>query len=138
MAYIYDINAIIICLMQSRSAEQMQKAFQDIITCLNAQKYKSTLNVMDNECSKVVERYITSKGIKIQLVPPSNHRVNAAEQAIQTVKDRIIAGLCTIDPTCPLQLWDDFFALKARYSQHGTRLRVQSKNFSIRGIRRPF
>ena len=37
---------------------------------------------------------------------PHNHRVNAAEWAIQTFKDAFIAVLATTDREIPLQLWD--------------------------------
>jgi len=39
-------------------------------------------------------------------VEPHNHRVNAAERAIQTFKDAFIAVLATTDQDFPLQLWD--------------------------------
>jgi hypothetical protein len=39
-------------------------------------------------------------------VEPHNHRVNAAERAIQTSKDTTIAALATTDSNFPLQLWD--------------------------------
>ncbi len=44
----------------------------------------------------------------IQLVPPHNHRVNAAERAITTFKEHFVAALATVDMICPLQLWDKF------------------------------
>ncbi len=108
VAYMYDINAILVRYMQNRSADSMKKVFEDIITYLDARGCKPTLNVMDNECSKTVESYITSQNIDIQLVPPANHRVNAAERAIGTFKEHFIAGLATVDCNCPLQLWDEF------------------------------
>ena len=40
------------------------------------------------------------------MVEPHNHRVNAAERAIQTFKDAFIAALATTDVDFPLQLWD--------------------------------
>ncbi len=43
---------------------------------------------------------------KLQLVEPHNHRVNAAERAIQTFKDAFISALATTDKGFPLQLWD--------------------------------
>ena len=110
VAYVYDINTILARPMQNRSAESMQKAFQDIITHLDNKGCKPRLNVMDNECSKIVEQYVTSQNIDIQLVPPANHRVNAAERAIATFKEHFIAALATIDINCPLQLWDQFLA----------------------------
>jgi hypothetical protein len=62
--------------------------------------------VMDNEYSATVEKYIRSEKITIQLVPPHNHRVNAAERAIATFKEHFIAA--TVDTHCPCQLWDEF------------------------------
>ena len=42
----------------------------------------------------------------MQLVEPHNHRVNAAERAIQTFKNHFIAGLCNTDEQFPAQLWN--------------------------------
>ena len=39
-------------------------------------------------------------------MPPYLHRTNAAERAIQTYKDHLIAGLSSCDPNVPLHLWD--------------------------------
>ncbi len=63
---------------------------------------------MDNECSAAVEKYIRSEKISIQLVPPHNHQVNTAEQAITTFKEHFIAALVTVDMHCSLQQWDEF------------------------------
>jgi hypothetical protein len=46
--------------------------------------------------------------MEIQLVPPHNHRINAAERAISTFKEHFVAALATVDMLCPLQLWDKF------------------------------
>ena len=94
--------------MPTRTDATMVTAFQEVITVLKARGYSPALNVMDNECSKTVEQYIRSNNIAIQLVPPDNHRVNAAERAIATFKEHLIAGLSTVDKLCPLQLWDEF------------------------------
>ncbi len=55
-----------------------------------------------------MEAYIKSERIGIQLVPPHNHRVNAAGRVIATFKEHFIAALATVDAHCPLQLWDEF------------------------------
>ncbi len=39
---------------------------------------------------------------------PHNHHVNAAETAVKATKYHIIAGLQTVDPEYPLQLWAKF------------------------------
>jgi uncharacterized protein YgfB (UPF0149 family) len=86
----------------------MVEAFEDIYTYLTDRGFKPKLNVMDNQCSRAVQTYIKSTGAGIQLVNPDDHRVNAAERAIQTWKNHWIAGMGTLDPNCPLQLWSQF------------------------------
>ena len=80
----------------------MVTAFNEVILTLKAGEYTLTLNVMDNECSVAVEKYIKSEKIGIQLVPPHNHRVNAAEHAIATFKEHFIAALATVDTHLPI------------------------------------
>ncbi len=48
--------------------------------------------------------------MKIQIVPPHNHRANAIERAIGTFKEHFVAVLATVDMLCPLQLWDNFLS----------------------------
>ena len=108
VAYVYDLNAIIVRTMPYRTDASMVTAFTKVITILKAGGYQRALNVMDNECSAAIQKYIKSKNINIQLVPPHNHHVNAAEQGIATFKVHFIAALATMDTHCPLQLWDEF------------------------------
>ena len=61
---------------------------------------------MDNEATKHNKKILNKNKCKLQLVEPHNHRVNAAERAIQTFKDAFIAALATTDSNFPLQLWD--------------------------------
>ena len=61
---------------------------------------------MDNQASNVINRFLTKKECKNMLVEPNNHRVNAAERAIQTFKAHFISALATTDSNFPLQLWD--------------------------------
>ncbi len=63
---------------------------------------------MDNKCSKTVAKHIHAYRMKIQLVPPHNHQVNAMERAITTFKEHFVAAPATIDMLYPLQLWDEF------------------------------
>jgi hypothetical protein len=86
----------------------MITAFTEVITSLRARGYHPALNVMDNECSAVVEKHIKTSKINIQLILPHNHCINAAKQAIATFKEHFIAALATVDMLCPLQLWDEF------------------------------
>ena len=60
---------------------------------------------MDNQATKHIKQFLSENDCKLQLVEPHNHRVNAAERAIQTFKDAFIAALATTDVDFPLQLW---------------------------------
>ncbi len=108
VAYVFDLNAIIVCAMPYCTDASMVTAFTKVITILKAGSYQPALNMMDNECSAAIKKYIESENINIQLVPLHNHRVNAAERAIATFKEHFIAALATMDTHCPLQLWDEF------------------------------
>ena len=101
VAYVYDFNTIIVHAMPSCTDASMVTAFTKVITILKAEGYQLALNVMDNECSATVKKYIKSENINIQLVPPHNHCVNAAECAIATFKEHFIAALATMDMHCP-------------------------------------
>jgi hypothetical protein len=108
VAYIYDLNSILVQAMPSRNNGAMIAAFTNILTNLNACGYAPMLNAMDNECSKAVEAHIRTNSMDILLVPPHNHRVNAAKRVIATFKEHFISAVTTADKDCPLQLWDDF------------------------------
>jgi hypothetical protein len=108
VAYIYNLNAILIHAMPSKTNGVMIAAFTDILANLNAHGFAPMLNVMDNECSKAVEAHIQSNHMDINLIPPHNHRVNAAKCVIATFKEHFISALATVDRNCPIQLWDDF------------------------------
>ena len=64
-----------------------------------------TFNIIDNVASKVILSYLEEAKIGVQLVEPHNHRVNAAERAIQTFKNLFISGLSTCDDSFPTILW---------------------------------
>ncbi len=61
---------------------------------------------MDNQASRVIKKYLTKQQCNNLLVEPNNHRVNAAEHAIQMFKAHFISALATMDSNFPLQLWD--------------------------------
>eukprot|EP00956_Cyclotella_meneghiniana_P007360 scaffold10022_cov21-Cyclotella_meneghiniana.AAC.1 len=86
VAYEYRSNAIIAKPIRSNSDESLVAAFKEVYEYLSDKGFKPKLN----------------------LVNPDDHRVNAAERAIQTWKNHFLAGLNTIDPNCPVQLWDEF------------------------------
>jgi hypothetical protein len=73
----------------------------------------------------------------IQLVPPHNHCVNTAKQAIGTFKDHFIAALATVDNLCPLQLWDEFLLQVEltlnliRFSRHNPLISANTNSMAL-------
>jgi hypothetical protein len=108
VAYVYNLNAIIVHAMPTCTNTAMITAFKEVITVLWTRGNRPALNIMDKECSTAVEQYICLEKINIHLVPPHNHWANATEQAIATFKEHFIAALATVNQLCPLQLWDEF------------------------------
>jgi hypothetical protein len=104
--YDYTTNAIIVRAITDRESTTIVNAFDDVFTYLENKGFKPRFNVMDNEASNAITEYLQGKDIKWQFVPPNEHRVNAAERAIQTFKNHFIAGLCSTDKNFPAQLWD--------------------------------
>jgi hypothetical protein len=65
VAYIYNLNAIIVRATLSRTNASMVQVFTKVISILKSGGYHPVLNVMDNKCSTMVEKYIRSKSINI-------------------------------------------------------------------------
>jgi hypothetical protein len=108
VCYVYKLNTILLRTMKNREDAEMVLAFKSCYTELNAKGHHPTLHILDNECSRAVKEYVSTERTDIQLVEAYNHRVNAAEHGCKAAKYHTIATLCTIDPSCPVQLWDRF------------------------------
>jgi hypothetical protein len=104
VCYEYRSNAILVLAMKDQTDDSLHAVFKDVYEFLTARGFKPKLN----ECSNRIQKYIKSTGADIQLVNSNDHRVNACVRAIQTWKNHWIAGLSTVDPACPLQLWCKF------------------------------
>eukprot|EP00804_Cyclotella_cryptica_P001975 CCRYP_007400-RA/>CCRYP_007400-RA protein AED:0.40 eAED:0.27 QI:0/0/0/1/0.33/0/4/0/700 len=108
VAYEYRSNAILVRALKDQTDKSLIAAFTYVYEYLTDCRFRPKLNVMDNQCSKAVEKYIRSTKATIQRVNPYDHRVNAAELAIQTWKEHWLSGMGTLDPNCPIQLWCQF------------------------------
>jgi hypothetical protein len=84
----------------------MIRAFDVMIQSLIIHGLKPHLQRLENEASLALRNYLTKEGITYQLVLPHIHRRNNAERANHTFKNHLIAGICSVDPTFPLKLWD--------------------------------
>ena len=104
--YAYDPNAILVEPLPDRSKESIVQAYQKIIQHLTRRGFKPRLQRLDNEASKLLQDKMDKNQIQWQLVPPGNHRRNAAEQHICNFKNHFISILVGTDPDFPLHLWD--------------------------------
>ena len=104
--YHYETNAILVKPIANVDDCSIFSAYKEIFETLEEKGYKPKMNVMDNQATKYIKKFPPEKESNLQLVEPHNHRVNAAERAIQTFKDAFIAALATTDREFPLQLWD--------------------------------
>ena len=73
--------------MKLRETPSMLKGFTDIYENLESKNMQPKLYIMDNECSKTIQKYITTnRDTKIQLAKANSHQVNALERVIHTFK----------------------------------------------------
>eukprot|EP00804_Cyclotella_cryptica_P015897 CCRYP_006383-RA/>CCRYP_006383-RA protein AED:0.07 eAED:-0.04 QI:0/0/0/1/0/0/2/0/1375 len=107
VAYAYDPNYIFAKPLSNLKDESILTAFDEVFQQLKDNGFKPTFNVTDNQAATPIKDYLRKEGATWQFVEPNNHRVNAAERAIQTYKNHFISGLCTTDSDWPLQLWDN-------------------------------
>ena len=103
--YVYDCNAILTTAMNNRGDKGMIRAFTSLTEDLKIWGINPGFHFMDNEAYTALKLTMTSMNIRYQLVPPSNHRSNHSERAIQTFKNHFIAWLCRVDKYFHLRFW---------------------------------
>ena len=120
--YHYETNAIFATPIPGLDSQSILNAYKKNFEFLVSKGYHPKLNIMDNQATKAIKSYLTPQQCQLQLVEPGNHRINAAERAIQTFKNRFIGALGTTDVNFPIQLWDklapqvqDFDPTKSAY-----------------------
>ena len=104
--YHYESNSMLAELIKGLDDKTLFEAYKKFNLLLTDKGYYVKLNVMDNQATKYIKKFLTKNECNLQLVEPHNHQVNAAERAIQTWKDAFIAALATTDCNFPVQLWD--------------------------------
>ena len=104
--YHYESNSILATPITSLTDTIIFEAYKQQFEKLEAKGFKVKMNVMDNQATKHIKKFLAKKECDIQLVEPNNKRLNAAERATQTWKDALISALATTDSEFPLQLWD--------------------------------
>jgi hypothetical protein len=102
----YDWNAILATPYRSKTKADIVKAFETIYNRLTAAGTAPRLQILDDECPAIVKTFIQTRQSKYQLVPPHDHRRNAAERAIRTFKNHFIGTLCGVHPNFSMHQWD--------------------------------
>jgi hypothetical protein len=106
VVYDYDSNAILAEPIPNRTKKSLLAAYTKLHSQLCDAGLRPQYQRLDNECSDIMKEFMKEQNIKYQLVPPGVHRRNAAERAIRTLKNHLIAGFCSLDENFPLSLWD--------------------------------
>lgn len=104
--YDYNSNHIFAEPLKSRTANAITTAHITLLNTLTKAGLTPNLLILDNECPALLKDHLKENKIDFQLVPPHQHRRNAAEQAIRTWKNHFLAILCSTDDGFPLHLWD--------------------------------
>jgi hypothetical protein len=104
--YHYETNAILAKPIKGLDDVSIFTAYKAYFEELTRKGFKPQLNIMDNQATKHIKKFLTENECALQVVEPHNHRVNAAERAIKTFKGAFISALATTDSDFPLQLWD--------------------------------
>jgi hypothetical protein len=104
--YHYESNAILATPIAGLDDISIFHAYKKYFEELTAKGFKPKLNVMDNQATKYIKKFLTENICKLQVVEPHNHWVNAADRVIQTFKVVFISALAKTDSNFPLQLWD--------------------------------
>jgi hypothetical protein len=104
--YHYDTNAILVEPLKTRHGNEILRGYTKLYIHLTNRGFKPITHWLDNEASTALKDFNKSEQVDYQLVPPHVHRRNAAERAIRTWKNHLIAGICSTDTAFPLHLWD--------------------------------
>jgi hypothetical protein len=82
VVYHYKTNAILALPIEGVSNKITFAADQQQYNILEAKEYKTNLNVMDNQATKVIKKNLDKQQCDLLLVKLHNHQVNAAKCAI--------------------------------------------------------
>ena len=85
--YHYETNAIFAIPIAGLDNVSIFEAYKQKFDELIAKGFKPKINIMDNQATKHIKKFLMDEQCKLQLVEPHNHRINAAKRAIQTLKN---------------------------------------------------
>lgn len=104
--YHQDSNYIHAIALHDYSAASYHTAYMEGLAIYQRAKPDGSfiphIEYADNAMTKAYIAAMKKHKIEVQLVPPSNHRANNAERAVQTFKNHFISSLATCDPLYPV------------------------------------
>jgi hypothetical protein len=71
--YHYETNAILATPIAGLDDKSIFNAYKTHFEMLESKGYKPKVNVMDNQATKFIKKFLTEKECKLQLVEPHNH-----------------------------------------------------------------
>ena len=101
-------NYIHVETMENRNAANYEEAFNNGLRFFRDRDIPVNILRLDNEQSNLVSRICIENHIKLELVPPGNHRANSAERAIDTWKSHKISMMATADEECEQKVFKHF------------------------------
>jgi len=104
--YDHDSNIILAHVLKTRQAAEITAAWKKLYDTITQHGHTTKYWIMDNEASAHLKNALTKNDQTFQLTPPHMHRINAAERAILTYKNHLLAGLATCDENFPINEWD--------------------------------
>ena len=93
VAYDYDTKSIFALPIKNVKDKTTMESFNKVFTKLTEKGHNPTFNVTDNQAVTPLKKYLCTKKCRWQFVEPANHRVNAANCAIQTFNNHFICSL---------------------------------------------
>ena len=84
VAYDHDSSTIHAEPMKNQSGPELLKSYTTIHNLLSERGLAPKMHYLDNECPTVLQKIMTARDKRFQLVPPHIHRKNSVERAIQT------------------------------------------------------
>ncbi len=97
MVYNCETNAILALPISGFSDKIIFAAYTQQYEMFESKGHVIRLNVMDNQENQTIKKFFTKNQCKLMWIEPYNHRVHAAERAIQAFKDHFISMLATTD-----------------------------------------
>ena len=102
-----DSSGILVEPMKSRKYAEMLRSYAALMKQLHVADIVPRKHGMDNEVSEILKTLIREYyNMELDMVPPGDHRRNAAEVSIRIFKAHFIIILAGVADDFPKDLWD--------------------------------